>query len=929
MPDGIAGAQGAQPPESTADARPDVCPARTWDSAFRRVGQRRAEVGRLVSSRAMRSRHGPRYRGCTVTTPSDDSTQRDLSTRLARMQHTHPWRVTLFAFALAALALPWLLDLELNSDFQSVLPENAQSVRDLDEIRERVGGTATIALAVQATGHPTDREALHAFVRELAPRIEARTDAQVVSVDWNVGELEDFVREHRFLYADHADLVALRDALRARIEWERAHANPFFLDLDGAAAPDPEAVIDVIRQHADTAGHRMDRFPGGFYEHPSEPIDLLFVRTSIRGGEVGATEHLVAAIEEAASAASGEPALRARTAGTDVGWVGNDIRIDYGGELMDMSEENDALRDAVARSTFVTIGLLLLSIWLFFGRARAVPLLALVLIPPCAVTFGVAEVVVDYLNASSAFLGSIVVGNGVNSSIMWLGRYFEERRGGRPVESAIAAAHRGTWAGTLAASLACMLAYGSLMVTDYRGFRDFGFIGALGMLLCWVSAYLLLPALAAITERARPMRFADVEVQRKGMYGVMFARLALGSPRVVVGICALLSVASIGALAVAVQGDALEYDFRNLQAERSSESRVTWVNERMMETVEETRTGGALALLAPRTEDVASLREQLERYGESHPGALGAVRTIDDFLPPDQDANLPLLAELRQLVLDVRPRLSAELRARIDENLPPEHLTRVEAADLPASIARPFTEQDGTRGRIVFVEHAAGEDTWEGHYMIRWAEAVRSATTADGQHPAVGGGAAVFADLLASIFEDGPVVIGASLLFTALLLLVTFRKHRERLLALGSMLAGVLWMTGMLAALGTKLNFLNMVALPITFGIGVEYGVNYVKRYLEEKAGGLSGTRAVRTALEGAGGAVILCSFTTLAGYISLYASANRALNSFGLAMSIGEVTCLGASVLALPAILHLLESRSATQTAHRTPVTREGLDPA
>lgn len=56
--------------------------------------------------------------------------------------------------------------------------------------------------------------------------------------------------------------------------------------------------------------------------------------------------------------------------------------------------------------------------------------------------------------------------------------------------------------------------------------------------------------------------------------------------------------------------------------------------------------------------------------------------------------------------------------------------------------------------------------------------------------------------------------------------------------------------------------------------------------------------------------AVTLCSFTTLAGYISLYTSANRALNSFGLAMSIGEVTCLGASVVALPAILLLLESR-------------------
>ena len=838
---------------------------------------------------------------------------RDVWGRLARLQHAHPVRITVLAFALAALALPWLLQLELNSDFQSVLPESAQSVRDLDMIREHVGGTATIALAVRS-GESTNSEdeARHTFVRSLAHRLETRTDAQVVSVDWNVADLETFVEEHRFLYASHDDLTALRDSLRARIEWERARANPFYIDLDGEPRPDPEAAITRLREHAEAARARMDRFPGGFYEHPSQPLDLLFVHTSIRGGEVTATERLLAAIEEEATATSGAPALRTRTAGTDVGWVGTDLRIDYGGELMDMSEENDALEQAVLRSTLVTIALLLVSIWLFFGRARAMPLLALVLIPPCAVTFGVAEVAVDYLNASSAFLGSIVVGNGVNSSIMWLGRYFEDRRDGGSVLDAMTGAHRGTWAGTLAASLACTLAYGSLMVTDYRGFRDFGFIGALGMLLCWSSAYLLLPALTVLTERIRPMHFADAERRRKGLYGVMFARLAFGSPRAVLAVSVLLSVGSAAALATAASGDALEYDFRNLQAERSSESRVTEVNEQMMQTVEETRTGGALALLAPRASDVPSLRAQLEQYGEDHQGALGSVRALDDFLPEDQDLNLPILAELRELVLEVRPRLSPELQAQVDENLPPETLARVTVDDLPVSIARPFMEQDGTRGRILFVEHPAGQDTWEGHTMIRWAEAVRSARTSDGVHPAVGGGAAVFADLLASIFEDGPVVIGTSLLFTALLLLMTFRRHRERFLALGSMLTGVLWMVGALAALGTKLNFLNMVALPITFGIGVEYGVNYVKRYLEEKSAGKGGVHATRAALEGAGGAVILCSFTTLAGYISLYTSANRALNSFGLAMSIGEVTCLGASVVALPAMLYLLESREA-----------------
>ena len=71
------------------------------------------------------------------------------------------------------------------------------------------------------------------------------------------------------------------------------------------------------------------------------------------------------------------------------------------------------------------------------------------------------------------------------------------------------------------------------------------------------------------------------------------------------------------------------------------------------------------------------------------------------------------------------------------------------------------------------------------------------------------------------------------------------------------------------------------------------------------------GGDALRRSLEGAGGAVILCSLTTIIGYISLFASTNRALNSFGLAMTISEVTCLTTAVLVLPAYLELRARKS------------------
>ena len=93
-----------------------------------------------------------------------------------------------------------------------------------------------------------------------------------------------------------------------------------------------------------------------------------------------------------------------------------------------------------------------------------------------------------------------------------------------------------------------------------------------------------------------------------------------------------------------------------------------------------------------------------------------------------------------------------------------------------------------------------------------------------------------------------------------------------------------------------KLNFLNFIALPITFGIGVDYAVNIVERYVREGAGG-----AV-TAVRNTGGAVILCSMTTTLGYLALVSSMNEAVRSMGVAAVLGEVSCLLAAVIVLPA---------------------------
>ena len=120
---------------------------------------------------------------------------------------------------------------------------------------------------------------------------------------------------------------------------------------------------------------------------------------------------------------------------------------------------------------------------------------------------------------------------------------------------------------------------------------------------------------------------------------------------------------------------------------------------------------------------------------------------------------------------------------------------------------------------------------------------------------------------------------------------------------MASLILAVIWMVGLAAWTGAKLNFLNFIALPITFGIGCEYPFNIFDR--SRLLGG-----DIAMAVRRSGGAVALCSFTTTVGYGSLLYADNMALQSFGkLAMS-GEILAILAAMFVLPSLLHVWARR-------------------
>jgi predicted RND superfamily exporter protein len=282
---------------------------------------------------------------------------------------------------------------------------------------------------------------------------------------------------------------------------------------------------------------------------------------------------------------------------------------------------------------------------------------------------------------------------------------------------------------------------------------------------------------------------------------------------------------------------------------------------------------------------------------------LDTCKNIYSFLPEQQEEKLAVIAEIRKLLADKTIKLIAkEQRLEIDklkEDLPSQAIT---LANLPEQITKNFEEMDGTKGRLVYVYPKKDARLWDGRNLAAYAEAVRETHLKSGRIVYSACEHVIYTDMLRSISADGPKTTIAAFLGVLFIIIINMKGFRPAAHIIWTLLIGIIWLGGIMAFYKIRLNFFNFIAIPTTFGIGVDYAVNIYQRYT------LEGRGNVRQVILTTGGAVALCSLTTIFGYYTLVIAETRALVSFGTIALIGEFTCLGAALFMMPAIILILE---------------------
>jgi hypothetical protein len=796
------------------------------------------------------------------------------------------WGVWLWALALAA-AVPatWRtaqLYIHLRSEMEQLLPRNAPSVIAIDELRARMAGLQHLGVVVD-TGNAENLPAGERLLEDLAARVRAYPPGMVRAVRTGDGTERRFVEDHAPLYMDLADLETVRTRVEARRDWEASKQQGALLDED---EPPPSLDFGDLEKKYESRTIGSHHFDDDHFASREQHTALLLIEVGEFDTGRARGEALLGRVKKDLAALhpdSYAPGLR-------VGFT-SDVAIN--------TEETEALVADLMLSSVVVVVLVVAVIITYYEWWRSIVILLPPLLLATIYAFALASLWplrVTELNSNTAFLGSIIVGNGINFGIVLLARYVEERRRGAVVEEALAFGVWGARIGTLSAALAAGVSYASLALTDFRGFRQFGFIGGLGMVLSWLLAFVLMPPLAAWVDRRPALPRPRIALMP------YVVELVKGYPRLVVVVAAVLALGA--AWQVRSFGpDQIETNFTKLRRADTWKTGEGYWGRKMDDLLGTYVT--PTVILADDPDEARAIGRVLRKEEKVAPldAMIANVRTLDDVVPTNQPAKIAVAEAIRD---DLTPRIRASLtdaqRRNVDRLLGNGPLVPITASDLPDTFTMGLRERDGTVGRTVLVYPKPGHLLWEGPPLATFVSRLREAAATDvppGGRPArLAGSLALSNDILESVRRDGVLASVGAFCGVMIVVLLLLRVSRATPMVLGSLLLGVLWLAGGMMALHIKINFANFIAYPITFGIGVDYSVNMASRWELEGRGSMA--EVVRST----GGAVTLCSLTTITGYSSLLLAENRALFLFGLLAVLGEVACLSTAVLVLPACL-------------------------
>lgn len=605
-------------------------------------------------------------------------------------------------------------------------------------------------------------------------------------------------------------------------------------------------------------------------------------------------------------------------------------------------------RDLAVTSTASTIALFLTLFWAFKSfRQSLVSFLPLGF--GTLVTFGIVRLVLGKLNLVTASFTSVLLGLG-DFGVHIQTRYSELLRRGHDPKEAMQTAMLRAGPGLLVGTITTAVAFLTTIVTEFTAFAELGFITSLGLIVMLAGTYLLVPSAVLILLGKKPRPSPELPGFRP------LAGVIKRNAKTIVALSVISSVlfcVFVPKLSFngryfeflprdtesargleELQKDAVVSPFvANVRASSLDEARTVATKLRALGSVASVETPSDMfpELTPARVDSLKKIVAALEHEGKPLDFAAGKDKPVDraallKALDGLKDTMEEAAYTLRQAGRDTTPvddakaKLSALIervrgadQARLDalQSRAFDMLDRALATarrvvargayapeDLPPLFKHRFVSKDGSE--VALFVHPHG-DIWE----IPVAEQFnRDLATVTSKASGIATTLADHPKMIVRGFERATIL---AVLLVIVILVVSFRRLSDVLVAAIPLLLGTAWMLGAMPPLGLQFNHANMVVLPLLLGLGVDAGAHIMTRYRQsaEEHGGVA---HLGDMLASTGSAVFVASLTTVWGFSVMMFGKYRAMFGMGLIMTIGMSATLAFTLLTLPAVLVLLK---------------------
>jgi hopanoid biosynthesis associated RND transporter like protein HpnN len=592
-------------------------------------------------------------------------------------------------------------------------------------------------------------------------------------------------------------------------------------------------------------------------------------------------------------------------------------------------EEFGTLADDAHLIMGAMVAALLGILWLAVRSMRIVLAILCTTLIGLVLTAAIGLVATGRFNLISVAFIPLFVGLGVDFSIQFSVRSLAERLVRPDLETALTATGAAIGKALALSAAAIGAGFFAFLPTSYLGVAELGTVAGLGMAVAFVLTIVLLPALLVV-----------LRAPEGGMAEVGFTMLAPVDSFVHRHRRRVLGVALAAAVVSAALLPLLRFDFNPLNLKSARVESMTTLHDMVSDP---DWALDAINVLAPSVTDAASLARRLGDLPE-----VSRVVSLNSFVPEYQRNKLMLIADAVDTVapvLDVEPAeppSDAELRESLAATAASLREAAAQAADpaaagsarrladaldrlraatpevraaaaaavvpplktmlgqvramlkagpvslesLPRALVDDWTTKDG-RARLLVLPH----DDRDNAALRRFVQAVKAVAPDATGWP-------IFTSASGDSVIDAFLQAGTYSFLTILLLLaVVLRRVRDVVLTmLPVMLSGLLTFATC-AALDLPLNFTNIIALPLLFGIGVAFNIYFV---LAWRAGE---TAILQSSLMRA---VVFSALVTATAFGALWLSSHPGTASMGRLLMISLGWELLVTVLFRPALLAL-----------------------